>query len=51
MRIKDKRLGLVRDYVSPGFETCILYGCSVPDILREIPKSELELETEQHERC
>jgi hypothetical protein len=50
MRTKDKRLGLVRDDVSPGFKICILYGCSVPVILREIPKSQLELETEQKER-
>ncbi|KAF2704190.1 HET-domain-containing protein, partial [Pleomassaria siparia CBS 279.74] len=49
MRTKDNRLGLVRDDVSPGFKVCILYGCSVPVILREIPKSQLELETEQNE--
>jgi hypothetical protein len=49
MKTKDNRLGLVRDDVSPGFKVCILYGCSVPVILREITKTPLELENELEE--
>jgi hypothetical protein len=43
MKDKSGRLGLVRSDVRPGDKICILYGCSVPVILREYNK-----ETEEH---
>ncbi|KAF8856592.1 HET-domain-containing protein [Acephala macrosclerotiorum] len=49
MRTTKHRLGLVRDDVSPGFKVCILYGCSVPVILQEIPKSPSDIEKERTE--
>ena len=50
MRTKGGRLGLVQDDVSPGFKVCILYGCSVPVILEEKPKTKAELKAELIDR-
>ncbi|PMD22513.1 HET-domain-containing protein [Hyaloscypha hepaticicola] len=36
IRTKGGRLGLVRDDVRPGDKVCILYGCSVPVIIRQV---------------
>lgn len=43
IRTKGGRLGLVRDDVRPGDKVCILYGCSVPVIIRQFSK-----DPEQH---
>jgi hypothetical protein len=44
---KDRRLGLTSKSVQPGDQVCILYGCSVPVILRKNKeKTEQEVEDE-----
>jgi hypothetical protein len=49
MKTAKGRLGLVCDDVRPGFEVCILYGCSVPVILQRIKKSDDEVKAEQRD--
>jgi hypothetical protein len=44
---KKDRLGLVRDDVKHGDLVCILYGCSVPVILRKVRKKDEEIKIEQ----
>jgi hypothetical protein len=44
---KAGRLGLVRDEVKEGYKICILYGCSVPVILKEIKKTDDEIRDEK----
>jgi hypothetical protein len=48
VRTKGGRLGLVRDDVRPGDKVCILYGCSVPVIIRQFHKDHEQLLAEQH---
>lgn len=50
MTTKGGRLGLARDDVRPGFQICILYGCSVPVILERVEKSPAQMKAEQHDR-
>jgi len=50
MRMKDRRLGMVRDDASSGFQVCILYGCSVPVVLQKIRKQLPELKAELIDR-
>ncbi len=47
------RLGLVPKLAQEGDLVCILYGCTVPVILREFPKSgdDVERETKEEERA
>ena len=54
MRTRDDALGMVGKNVEPGDLICVLYGCSVPVILRqreklphEIPKEEEEYEKDR----
>jgi hypothetical protein len=50
IKTKTKKLGLVGKNVRPGDLVCILYGCSVPVILRKSdPKSREEIEMEIEE--
>ena len=46
---EGKRLGLAKDKVKKEDLVCILYGCSVPVILRKIKKEPEEVETEDRE--
>lgn len=46
MRTQHGHLGIVRDDVKEGDLICILYGCSVPVILRQIRKTHQEIEKE-----
>ncbi|KAI1391136.1 HET-domain-containing protein [Hypoxylon trugodes] len=51
MRTKDgQRLGLAPQYSRKGDLICILYGCSVPVILRELTKSSDEVAEETRRR-
>ena len=50
VRTAYSRLGLVRDDVRIGDQIGILYGCSVPVILRKIRKSEDQIVAEQELR-
>jgi hypothetical protein len=43
MQTVDGRLGLVHEYAQEGDLVCILYGCSVPVILRRHWKSQLDV--------
>ena len=44
---KPIRLGLVHQNAQEGDSICILYGCSVPVVLRKVEKSEDEIKTEE----
>lgn len=46
MRTKDKRLGLVPEHAEKGDLIVILYGCSVPVVLRRFTKTKAEVEEE-----
>jgi hypothetical protein len=50
MRTKDGRLGLVPDGAEKNDKICILYGCSVPVLLRPFEKSGEEVANEQEQR-
>ncbi|KAI0840176.1 HET-domain-containing protein [Hypoxylon sp. FL0890] len=47
---KIRCFGLVPQYTLPGDLICILYGCSVPVLLRKFTKSEEEVEEENRQR-
>jgi hypothetical protein len=49
MRTKSGLLGIVRRDVEEGDLVCILYGCSVPVILRQHPKTPETVEKERDE--
>jgi hypothetical protein len=50
VRTKGEKLGLVGKDVQKGDRVCILYGCSVPVVLRECPrKTEDEFKTEMEQ--
>lgn len=46
VRTKDKRLGLVPEHAEKGDLIVILYGCSVPVVLRRFTKTKAEVEEE-----
>jgi hypothetical protein len=46
VRTKENRLGLVPEYAEKGDLIVILYGCSVPVVLRRFTKSKEEVEEE-----
>lgn len=46
---KQGRLGLAKRNVRPDDDVCILYGCSVPVIMRKFHKSDADRETSQKE--
>ncbi|KAI0379978.1 HET-domain-containing protein [Hypomontagnella monticulosa] len=51
MRTKtDRRFGLAPQYTKQGDLICILYGCSVPVLLRKFSKSKEEVEEEDRQR-
>ncbi|KAI1475864.1 HET-domain-containing protein [Daldinia eschscholtzii] len=47
---QGKRLGLTPDDTKQGDLICILYGCSVPVVLREFKKSKEEVEEQNRQR-
>lgn len=49
MRTKNRHLGIIQDDAEAGDLICILYGCSVPVILRRMQKTPQGIETEQKE--
>lgn len=49
MRTKEKALGIVSKNVKPGDLICILYGCSVPVVLRKQRKTDEEIQQEEEE--
>ena len=49
MRTASGRLGLVRQDVKPGYLICILYGCTVPVILKRCEKTDEDLLEEREE--
>ena len=49
MRTESQKLGLVHDGVRTGDLICILYGCSVPVVLRKYAKTDEQLESERAE--
>ncbi|KAI8965639.1 HET-domain-containing protein [Daldinia sp. FL1419] len=50
MRTEKGYLGLAPQYTHTGDLICILYGCSVPVILREFKKSSREVDEEERQR-
>jgi hypothetical protein len=38
VRTNSERLGIARESVQPGYLICILYGCTVPVILKRVTK-------------
>ncbi|KAH8745623.1 heterokaryon incompatibility protein-domain-containing protein [Hyaloscypha finlandica] len=49
MKTKRGFLGLGNKQIKPGDKVCILYGCSVPVLLRETEKTEDEMKMEDEE--
>lgn len=47
MRTKQEHLGLVHEDALPGDSICVLYGCSVPVVLRKFQKSDEDLERDR----
>ena len=46
---ENEKLGLARAPVAPGDQVCVLLGCSVPNVLRQLPGSkEYQLIGELH---
>lgn len=46
MRTQNKKLGLVHEDAEEGDLICILYGCTVPVVLRRVKKSPKEIKAE-----
>ncbi len=49
MRTEAGRLGLVHEEAENGDYLCVLYGCSVPVVLRKVSKTSAEMEHERAE--
>ncbi|KAI2473781.1 HET-domain-containing protein [Annulohypoxylon bovei var. microspora] len=47
---RDRSLGLAPEDTRPGDLVCVLYGCSVPVLLRPFAKTEREVEEESRQR-